>query len=110
MVCLDLFFIMAITVMIIDMSGFTVSLKKFVSWLLTGGKLVKTDFDLKPLTCSFCMTWWVGLIYLICTGTINFFHLYILLLLCCFTVPFKNLLQLIIMGINTIISKLEKNL
>lgn len=110
MICLDLFYIMAITVMIVDLSGFTISLKKFVSWLLTGGKLVKTDFDLKPLTCSYCMTWWLGLIYLICTGSINFFHLYILLLLCCLTVPFKNLIQLIIDCINTLISKLGKKL
>lgn len=110
MVCLNLFYIMAITVFIVDLSGFVTSVKKLVSWLLTGGKLVKTDFRLKPLDCDFCMTWWSGLIYLICIGEVTFFHLYFLLFLCCLAVPFKNLIQLIIDAINTLISKLGKGL
>lgn len=65
MILLNLLLIQLILVFIIDLSGVMTSLKLFISKWLTKGKMSSTNFELKPFTCSLCMTWWVGLIYLL---------------------------------------------
>ena len=110
MVYFNLFLIMAICVFIIDLSGFITSLKKLISWLLTGGKLVKIDYDLKPISCSYCMNFWIGLIYLICIGQLSILNIFFVLLMSTFTVPFMNLVNLIVWSINTFIAKLSRKL
>ena len=62
---IDLILIQLIIVFIIDLSGAVESFKLFISKILTKGKIQTTNFDLKPFTCSLCMTWWTGLIYLL---------------------------------------------
>ena len=62
---IDLILIQLIIVFIIDLSGAVESFKLFISKILTKGKIQATNFDLKPFTCSLCMTWWIGLIYLL---------------------------------------------
>ena len=62
---IDLIIIQLIIVFIIDLSGAVESFKLFISKILTKGKIQTTNFDLKPFTCSLCMTWWTGLIYLL---------------------------------------------
>lgn len=62
---IDLILIQLIIVFIIDLSGAAESFKLFISKILTKGKIQTTNFDLKPFTCSLCMTWWTGLIYLL---------------------------------------------
>lgn len=62
---LDLILIQCIIVFIIDLSGAVDSFKLLISNILTKGKIQTTNYDLKPLTCSLCSTWWIGLIYLI---------------------------------------------
>ena len=62
---IDLILIQLIIVFIIDLSGAVESFKLFLSKILTKGKIQTTNFDLKPFTCSLCMTWWTGLIYLL---------------------------------------------
>lgn len=60
---LDLLFLTLIVVYVVDLSGFTDSwLRAFSRWL---GRTVK---EFKPFTCSLCMTWWTGIVYLIVTG------------------------------------------
>lgn len=110
MVYLNLFLIMAICVFIIDLSGFITSLKKLISWLLTGGKLVKINYDLKPISCSYCMNFWIGLIYLICIGQLSILNIFFVLLMSTLTVPFMNLVNLIVWSINTFIAKLSRKL
>ena len=62
---IELILIQLIIVYIIDLSGAVESFKLFISKILTKGKIQTTNFDLKPFTCSLCMTWWLGLIYLL---------------------------------------------
>ena len=62
---IELILIQLIIVFIIDLSGAVESFKLFISKILTKGKIQTTNFDLKPFTCSLCMTWWIGLIYLL---------------------------------------------
>ena len=59
----DLLFLSLLVVFIVDLSGFTESwLSAFSRWL---GRRVTS---VKPFTCSLCMTWWTGIVYLIVTG------------------------------------------
>lgn len=68
MILLNLMLIQFITVLIIDDSGIIDSIKRIISKILTKGKIVKTDFDLKPFSCSYCMNFWIGLAYLFFMG------------------------------------------
>ena len=71
---LDLLLLACIIVFIIDLSGFIPEISeriwkilyknvKYVDWIIT-----------KPFSCSLCMFFWIGIIYLIFTG----FSLYML--------------------------------
>lgn len=56
-----------VTIYIVDISGFTLSWREALSrWLK-----VSALRPLKPFDCGKCMTWWVCLIYPICTGDIS---------------------------------------
>ena len=57
-----------ILVVIIDDSGFIDSVKRGISKLLTNGKIITDNFDLKPFSCSYCMQVWCGLAYLLIIG------------------------------------------
>ena len=60
---LDLLFLTLVVVFIVDLSGFTDSwLSAFSKWL---GHTVR---EFKSFTCSLCMTWWTGIVYLLVTG------------------------------------------
>lgn len=62
---LDLLIITGIVVFIVDISGAVESLKTGIKRIFTKGKMSSSDFSLKPLDCSLCMTFWIGLIYLL---------------------------------------------
>lgn len=56
-----------VTIYIVDISGFTQSWRDALArWLH-----ISTLRPLKPFDCGKCMTWWVCLIYPICTGDIS---------------------------------------
>lgn len=60
---IDLFLITLIIVFIIDISGFVDEMETILSKWLKGKARVP-----KPFSCSLCMTWWTGLIYLLIIG------------------------------------------
>ena len=106
----DLIFLTLILVIITDMTDWPFTVKKVISWLLTKGKLVKTNFRFHLVDCSLCQVTWCGIIYLLIKGALTLETLYYVLLLAIFTVPIKNLLQLIIDAVNTFIAKLSRKL
>ena len=60
---IDILLLAAIIVFIVDLSGFTQTWK---SWL---GKWLGVQIgNVPPFDCSLCLTFWVGLIYLIASG------------------------------------------
>jgi hypothetical protein len=67
---LNLFLICLLLVFIIDLTDFydTVA-TAFVRWL-THGKLSKPVY-VKPFRCSLCLTWWVGLVYVLVCGSFS---------------------------------------
>lgn len=68
MTLINLLLIQFILVVIIDDSGFIDSVKRGISKLLTKGKIITDNFELKPFSCSYCMQVWCGLIYLLIIG------------------------------------------
>lgn len=68
---LDLLLLTVIICFIIDVSGISNDIKKFVSKLIlkyTKIKIYWEELKLKPFLCSLCMTFWSGLGYLLFTS------------------------------------------
>ena len=86
----DLFSILIISVLVIDISGFVHSIKVAIGKYL---KISPNSFRIKPFDCSFCMTFWVSMIYLLVVGRFTLVNIAIVLLLCCLTTPLKNLVM-----------------
>lgn len=62
---IELLILTAIIVFIIDLSGVIEEMESgLAKWL----KVKKARIP-KPFSCSLCMTWWTGLIYLICVNS-----------------------------------------
>ena len=100
----DLFLIQFIIVNLIDLSGFIQELETMLGkWLHIRAKIPK------PFSCSYCLTWWVGLIYLIATGNFTLPYIAILLTFSYLTECTRELIYLfndIIIKILQIIHKL----
>ena len=113
MIFLKLLTICLVTVIIVDLSGFVESMKSLISKILTKKNIDTTNFRLRPFDCSFCMTFWVCLIYTFVTNQFTLVNLLIILLLAFFTGPIKDLLlllkDLITKLTNTINDKLIKD-
>lgn len=101
-VIFNLFLIAVICVFIVDISGAIDSLKSGIKWLLTNGKMKNSNYDLKPLSCSLCMTFWCGLIYLLVTN--NFTLIYIAIV--CLFSAFASLVKSGILLVEDIVTKI----
>ena len=86
----DLFSILIISVLVIDISGFVYSIKVAIGKYLG---ISPNSFRIKPFDCSFCMTFWISVIYLLVVGRFTLVNIAIVLLLCCLTTPLKNLVM-----------------
>ena len=65
MVILNLFIISIIWVLILDLSGFALTIDKLFYKIFYPGRPFREDAHFKPFDCSLCMSWWSSLIYLI---------------------------------------------
>lgn len=92
---LELLLIAVICVIIIDISGVIESIKSGIKRLLTNGRMSDPNYSLKPLDCSFCITFWTGLVYLLCTHSFSLWMLTYLLLICVMTPVIRELIVLI---------------
>lgn len=103
MIICKLFLISLILVIIIDLSGIIDSIKFLI------GKILKIrnyhNIQLKPFSCSFCMTWWVGLIYLCIIGSLNLYNIALVLL---FAYGSDNIKDLLILGKDILIKITNK--
>ena len=64
---IDILLIGCVWVFVLDVSGAWNEMSAIVAGWITGGKIRK-PFPLKPFSCSLCMTFWTGLLYLVCVG------------------------------------------
>ena len=97
---IDLFEITVIVVIIIDISGFIDSIKTLI-----GKVLGINNVSLKPIDCSFCMNFWVSLIYLLITNELSITAVMVALLLSTMTPVIQDLIYLIRDFLGKIISK-----
>lgn len=90
MILLKLIEIAVIVVIIIDISGFIDSIKEFI------GKMFNiTNVRLKPLDCSFCMAFWMSMVYLIWVGELGLTTVMVSLLLSVMAPVISDLIYLI---------------
>lgn len=92
---LDLFLIAVICVIIIDLSGVTLSIKSGIKRILTKGMMSDPNYSLKPIDCSFCITFWSGLVYMLVGHSFSLWMLTYLLLLCVMTPVIRDVIILI---------------
>lgn len=102
---IDLLFITLIIVFIVDISGIIPNIKGMISLYLTKGKIRKTDYSLKPFDCSLCLTFWVGLIYVL-VFNLSIGYMFYVCMLAFFTEVFKNILYLLKDIVNELINKI----
>lgn len=61
---IDILLIAVIVVIVVDISGFIDELKSGIKRLMTNGKMSDPNYSLKPIDCSFCLQFWISLIYI----------------------------------------------
>ena len=72
MTYINIIIIGAIYVFILDISGAWSEITSMISGWITGGKIVK-PINIKPFSCSLCMTFWTSLIYLAISHRLPFY-------------------------------------
>lgn len=87
---LELLILQVIIVFVIDISGFINTIKRFISKLLINTEL--DNYSIKPFDCSLCMTFWCGLIYILCHQVFNIVFIGWICLLAFLTPITSNLL------------------
>lgn len=84
---LDILLLSLVVIFIVDLSGFT------EAWLAALSKwLGRTVRSVKPFSCSLCMTWWSGIVYLLVTGRFCLPLLAYVALLAFLSLPISELL------------------
>lgn len=63
---LELLFVAAVVIFVVELSGFRETLLDVASRV--AGRRIR---EIRPLTCSLCMTWWVTLLVALCTGRLT---------------------------------------
>lgn len=58
-------------VIVVDLTDFIDSIKHMIWKWAWKGKKEYRDFEFKPFSCSLCLSWWTGLIYLLISWKIT---------------------------------------
>ena len=110
MIYLNLFAITLVVVLIVDISGITEHISKWISHTITKGKFIATDIIEKIGICSFCVNFWCGLGYLILMNSFSIMNLLFVLVCSFFTPTIAGLLYLLRDLINKIINSINKKI
>lgn len=87
---LKLLILTSIIVFIIDLSGFIDEVEKILSKWLKAKVLIP-----KPFSCSLCISWWIGLLYLLIYGKFTIIWIgYVALLSLLTTTIYNGLLMI----------------
>lgn len=62
---INIYLISVCWVIILDLSGFSHTIKKILWKFLRGTTKYPDNFNPKPFVCSMCQTWWFGLLYMV---------------------------------------------
>ena len=111
MMFLKLLIINLVVILVIDISGFITTFKHKLSRLLTKDKISTTEFRMRPFDCSFCMTFWCLLAYVVYTQQFTFITVFYIVVITHFTDVTKQVLLLLkdiaVKIINTIYDRLQ---
>lgn len=75
MILLNILVINLALILAIDLSGFIPSVKRLISKWLTKNQIETDSFRIRPFDCSYCMTFWCTLLFIIVTGQFTFLNL-----------------------------------
>lgn len=103
---IDILLLAVIVVIIIDISGITDSIKSLIKKIVTKGMMSDPNYSLKPLDCSFCLTFWSGVVYMLITHSLSLWMTAYLLGICVLTPVIKDIFILIRETLLKIINKL----
>lgn len=107
MIYLDLLQLCLVVVLVIDLSGIVDSLHAFMGrWLHVPAERVR----IKPLDCSKCMTFWLGLGYICIVGELTLSVLLYLLFLAVMTSNIAMLCHIIIEAARGCLDKIIQRL
>lgn len=95
-----------ITVIVIDQTDVVSHLKRLISRILTKGKSNNDNYELKPIDCSLCTSFWLNLIYLFIAGLIGFFPIVFILALAILTPVINEIITLIINILHKLINEI----
>ena len=99
---IHLILVALVTIYIVDISGFTESWRGWCADILHISKMR----PLPPFDCGKCMTWWVCLIFALCTGHLNQWTIAFAALLSHLSNPIREILIFIREWISWIFDKL----
>lgn len=105
MLYLNLFLIELIFVIGLDVLHFWDEISKIISKIITKGKVEKS-FDLKPFSCSTCLSFWTNLIYIICTGHFSIINVAIIIVMAMFAPELGGLIYMFKSWIAALINKI----
>ena len=88
---LELLLLTVIVCFVVDISGFIDTIKSLIWKWVFNGKREYREFRLKPLDCSLCMTFWIGIIWI----SIFEFTLFNLLFVCLFAMMSEEITQIL---------------
>lgn len=99
---IDLLLLAAITIYIVDLSGFTEEWRGALARRI-GAKQLRA---IKPFDCGQCMTWWVGIIYSLCVGEFSIPIMAYIAALSFLSFPIGQILIFIREGMLSLINKM----
>lgn len=99
---IDILLIAAITIYIVDLSGFTESWRGALKNLLNARELKR----LKPFDCGQCMTWWVCIIYSLSVGEFSLPVLAYIAALSFLSLPIGQIMIFIREGMLSVINRM----
>lgn len=105
MTILNCYLISVCWVIILDQFHFMDEITSLLSRWMTNG-MIDRPFDLKPFSCSLCMSWWTNLIYIIAAGCFSVQMLFTILFISWLTPITNDILTLVKTLILKILNKI----
>lgn len=99
---IDLLLLAAITIYIVDLSGFTLEWRMALAKRI-GAKVLR---PIKPFDCGQCMTWWVCIIYALCKGEFSLPVLAYIAALSFLSLPIGQIMIFIREGMLSVINRM----
>ena len=101
---LDLLLVAAITIYIVDLSGFTESMRSAIARCIHVSE--SSLRPLPPFDCGKCATWWTCIIYSLCTETFSLIVLAYIALLSFLSIPLGQFFIFVREGLCWVINKM----